>query len=122
MKIINKNLALAYKKRNDKDVLNKAKLKFDKEMMEFFPLTSEDGNLIFSYESKIIELRKGSSEQEIEKKKENEIKKIVKNISLVWERKRENYYLPFVSIPLGVVKDMGINRDNKELSIFFFFF
>lgn|GEM_PF-185198 len=119
MKIINKNLALAYKKRNDKDVLNKAKLKFDKEMMEFFPLTSEDGNLIFSYESKIIELRKGSSEQEIELKKENEIKKIVKNISLVWERKRENYYLPFVSIPLGVVKDMGINRDNKELSIFF---
>lgn len=119
MKIINKNLALAYKKRNDKDVLNKAKLKFDKEMMEFFPLTSEDGNLIFSYESKIIELRKGSSEQEIELKKENEIKKIVKNISLIWERKRENYYLPFVSIPLGVVKDMGINRDNKELSIFF---
>ena len=119
MKIINKNLALAYKKRNDKDVLNKAKLKFDKEMMEFFPLTSEDGNLIFSYESKIIELRKGSSEQEIELKKENEIKKIVKNISLVWERKRENYYLPFVSIPLGIVKDMGINRDNKELSIFF---
>lgn len=119
MKIINKNLALAYKKRNDKDVLNKAKLKFDKEMMEFFPLTSEDGNLIFSYESKIIELRKGSSEQEIELKKENEIKKIVKNISLVWERKRENYYLPFVSIPLGVVKDMGINRDNKELRIFF---
>jgi len=119
LKIINKNLALAYKKRNDKDVLNKAKLKFDKEMMEFFPLTSEDGNLIFSYESKIIELRKGSSEQEIELKKENEIKKIVKNISLVWERKRENYYLPFVSIPLGVVKDMGINRDNKELSIFF---
>lgn len=119
MKIINKNLALAYKKRNDKDVLNKAKLKFDKEMMEFFPLTSEDGNLIFSYESKIIELRKGSSKQEIELKKENEIKKIVKNISLVWERKRENYYLPFVSIPLGVVKDMGINRDNKELSIFF---
>jgi chromosome partitioning protein len=119
LKIINKNLALAYKKRNDKDVLNKAKLKFDKEMMEFFPLTSEDGNLIFSYESKIIELRKGSSEQEIELKKENEIKKIVKNISLVWERKRENYYLPFVSIPLGIVKDMGINRDNKELSIFF---
>lgn len=117
MKIINKNLALAYKKRNDKDVLNKAKLKFDKEMMEFFPLTSEDGDLIFSYESKTIELRKGSSKQEIELKKENKIEKIVKNISLVWERKRENYYLPFVSIPLGVVKDMGIDRENKEVSI-----
>ena len=119
MKIINKNLALAYKKRNDKDVLNKAKLKFDKEMMEFFPLSSEDGDLIFSYENKTIELIKGTSEQEIELKKENKIEKIVKNISLVWERKRENYYLPFVSIPLGVVRDMGINRENKELSIFF---
>ena len=48
MKIINKNLALAYKKRNDKDVLNKAKLKFDKEMMEFFPLNSEDGDLCYN--------------------------------------------------------------------------
>lgn len=119
MKIINKNLALAFKKRNDKDILNKAKLKFDKEMIKFFPLTSEDGDLIFSYENKTIELIKGTSEQEIELKKENKIEKIVKNISLVWERKRENYYLPFVSIPLGVVRDMGINRENKELSIFF---
>lgn len=117
MKIINKNLALAYKKRNDKDVLNKAKLKFDKEMMEFFPLTSEEGDLIFSYESKTIELRKGTSEQEIELKKEKKIEKILKNISLVWERKRENYYLPFVSIPLGVIRDMGIDRENKEVSI-----
>lgn len=119
MKIINKNLALAFKKRNDKDILNKAKLKFDKEMIKFFPLTSEDGDLIFFYENKTIELIKGTSEQEIELKKENKIEKIVKNISLVWERKRENYYLPFVSIPLGVVRDMGINRENKELSIFF---
>jgi chromosome partitioning protein len=119
LKIINKNLALAFKKRNDKDILNKAKLKFDKEMIKFFPLTSEDGDLIFSYENKTIELIKGTSEQEIELKKENKIEKIVKNISLVWERKRENYYLPFVSIPLGVVRDMGINRENKELSIFF---
>ena len=117
MKIINKNLALAYKKRNDKDVLNKAKLKFDKEMMEFFPLNSEDGDLIFFYEDKVIELRKGSSEQELELKKENKIEKIVKNISLIWERKRENYYLPFISIPLGVVRDMGIDRENKKVSI-----
>ena len=75
MKIINKNLALAYKKRNDKDVLNKAKLKFDKEMMEFFPLSSEDGDLIFFYENKTIELRKGTSEKEIELKNENKVKK-----------------------------------------------
>ncbi|WP_177160071.1 ParA family protein [uncultured Fusobacterium sp.] len=119
MKIINKNLALAYKKRNDKDVLNKAKLKFDKEMMEFFPLTSENGDLIFSYENKTIELRKGTSEQVIELKKENKIEKMVKNISLIWERIKGDYYTPLISVPLGVVRDMGINRENKEVEIFF---
>lgn len=119
MKIINKNLALAYKKRNNKDVLNQAKLKLDKEMMDFFSLTSEDGNLIFVYENKIIELRKGISEKELELKKENKVKKMEKNISLFWQKVRENYYIPLISVPLGVVRDMGINRDNKELSIFF---
>lgn len=89
MKIINKNLALAYKKRNDKDVLNKAKLKFDKEMMEFFPLTSEEGDLIFSYESKTIELRKGTSEQEIELKKEKNRKNCKKYIISLGKKKRE---------------------------------
>lgn len=119
MKIINKNLALAYKKRNNKDVLNQAKLKLDKEMMDFFSLTSEDGNLVFIYENKIIELRKGISKKELELKKENKVKKMEKNISLFWQKVRENYYIPLISIPLGVVRDMGINRENKELSIFF---
>ena len=118
MEKIQKNLTLAYKTRNEVKVLNKAKLRLDKTLMEILQVNEEEKNCIFLYENNIISLKKGIIEEEIDLRNKNNIIKIIKNISIIWEKSRADYTIPFVSIPLGVVNQMGINKEDKSIDIF----
>lgn len=117
MKKSRKNLTLAYKTRNQAKVLNKAKLRLDKEMMEILQVNEDDKNCIFSYENNVISLKKGTAEEEIDLRNKNNIIKLVKNISVIWEKSRADYTVPFISIPLGVVNEMGITQKDKSIII-----
>lgn len=118
MEKIQKNLTLAYKTRNEVKVLNKAKLRLDKKLMDILQVSEKEKNCIFLYENNIISLKKGIVEEEIDLKNKNKIIKIIKNISIIWEKSRADYTIPFVSIPLGVVNQLGINKEDKSIDIF----
>lgn len=118
MEKIQKNLTLAYKTRNGIKVLNKAKLRLDKKLMDILQVNEEEKNCVFLYENNIISLKKGIMEEEIDLRNKNNIIKIIKNISIIWEKSRADYTIPFVSIPLGVVNQLGINKEDKSIDIF----
>ncbi len=89
MEKIQKNLTLAYKTRNEVKVLNKAKLRLDKKLMDILQVSEKEKNCIFLYENNIISLKKGIVEEEIDLKNKNKIIKIIKNISIIWEKSQE---------------------------------
>lgn len=115
MKKISKNLILTYKTRNDKEILSRARLKFDKTISNFFSLTPEIEKLMFYYEDKKIEISNKIADKEIEIKDNEKIEKIVKNISLLREKNKNDYFSNLIAIPLGVINDMGINKENKKV-------
>ena len=86
--------------------------------MEVLQVSEKEKNCIFLYENNIISLKKGIVEEEIDLRNKNNIIKIIKNISIIWEKSRADYTIPFVSIPLGVVNQMGINKEDKSIDIF----
>lgn len=118
MEKIQKNLTLAYKTRNESKILNKAKLKLDKRLMEILQLNEINKDCIFTYENGVISLKKGIAEKELDLKSKEKIIKIIKNISVIWEKTRKDYITPLISIPLGVVNEMGFNQNNKNIDIF----
>lgn len=118
MEKIQKNLTLAYKTRNETKILNKAKLKLDKRLMEILQLNEINKDCIFTYENGVISLKKGIAEKELDLKSKEKIIKIIKNISVIWEKTRKDYITPLISIPLGVVNEMGFNQNNKNIDIF----
>lgn len=118
MEKIQKNLTLAYKTRNEAKILNKAKLKLDKRLMEILQLNEINKDCIFTYENGVISLKKGIAEKELDLKSKEKIIKIIKNISVIWEKTRKDYITPLISIPLGVVNEMGFNQNNKNIDIF----
>lgn len=118
MEKIQKNLTLAYKTRNEAKILNKAKLKLDKRLMEILQLNEINKDCIFTYENGVISLKKGMAEKELDLKSKEKIIKIIKNISVIWEKTRKDYITPLISIPLGVVNEMGFNQNNKNIDIF----
>lgn len=118
MEKIQKNLTLAYKTRNEAKILNKAKLKLDKKLMEILQLNEINKDCIFTYEKGVISLKKGIAEKELDLKSKEKIIKIIKNISVIWEKTRKDYITPLISIPLGVVNEMGFNQNNKNIDIF----
>ncbi len=118
MEKIQKNLTLAYKTRNEAKILNKAKLKLDKRLMEILQLNEINKDSIFTYENGVISLKKGIAEKELDLKSKEKIIKIIKNISVIWEKTRKDYITPLISIPLGVVNEMGFNQNNKNIDIF----
>ena len=69
MEKIQKNLTLAYKTRNGIKVLNKAKLRLDKKLMDILQVSEQEKNCIFLYENNIISLKKGIVEEEIDNAK-----------------------------------------------------
>ena len=118
MEKVKKNVILAFKTRNTKKVLNKVKLLLDQKLIEYLNIDKEENDIIFRYENKTIFLKKGKVEEEIEIKKDKNILKIIKNISPIWEKKREGYFVPIISIPLGVASEMEINNnENKGVEI-----
>lgn len=118
MEKISKNLILTYKTRNDKEILSRARLKFDKKISNFFPLTFETEKLTFCYENKKIELINKITDKEIEIKSNDKIVKLIKNISLLREKNKSDYYSNLIAIPLGVINDMGINKENKKVYVY----
>lgn len=118
MEKIQKNLTLAYKTRNEAKILNKAKLKLDKKLMEILQLNEINKDCIFTYEKGVISLKKGIAEKELDLKSKEKIIKIIKNISVIWEKTRKDYITPLISIPLGVVNEMGFNQNSKNIDIF----
>ena len=78
MEKIQKNLTLAYKTRNEAKILNKAKLKLDKRLMEILQLNEINKDCIFTYENGVISLKKGMAEKELDLKSKEKIIKIIK--------------------------------------------
>ena len=117
MKKIKKNFTLAFKERNGKKVLNKVKFKLDFSLIEILQLNDQENEIIFLYENKEIHLKKGRVEEEAEIKVDGKIKKILKTLPVILEKKRTGYFAKLISIPLGIATDMGINKENKEVEI-----
>ena len=117
MEKIKKNLTLAYKTRNGVKVLNKAKLKLDKTLREILQLTEINKDCILSYENKVISLKKGITEEELDLRNKNNIIKLIKNVPIIWEKTRADYTTPLISIPLPIVNEMGFNQEEKGIEI-----
>lgn len=107
-------ISLAYKKDGR---LNGASLSLTKGIIQALGVNEKENEIIFEYKDKKINLIKGKTEFEEEKKNSLGEYLLLKKNHTVKFTKIKNSYITKISIPISILGDFGITEIDKEVII-----
>ena len=112
-----KKVGMFYKKNGS---FNNAVLTVDKNIIEALNISKEENQIIFSFKDRVITLKKGRVDEEIEEKDiHGNLIEYKKNVNINFSKvyKDKDYYVAKLNIPFGVVDTLKITKNGNVVNI-----